>query len=348
MLGPYRGNARGIGFNRATWRAGNAIGRSAQPYVSSIVKKVKSYLNSSKTKRNLQKEFRRAAPPSVNGVQVAAGGGGESVSFTRYGRRKKASNRTLREAPVSTNHRCDALTASAAQGQQNVLTLGNFMDGPDLRALFTTLGETAAIYNAGILHVRQVHAESLMTNASSINLHAVIYDVLARTDGFTTVNPNPTTVFTLGMADAGSTAAAADYQIPGVSPWINPRFRELYKIVKQTKIILSPGQTHNHNVTYDLNRTINQERYISNTSGPIGGVSMYSICVFHGTPVHDSATEAVISTGLCKLDVVYKESITFQQIAIPNPFNSIVSSLAVVTGPEQWTENNPTDTANAI
>jgi len=347
MLGPYRGDARGIGFNRATWNAGNRIGRAARPYVKTLVQKAKSAWRKSRDKAGAaQQKYRESRSTAANGVQVSAGGGGESKDHFRFGKRKSLKGSAFKATGVSTNVRADALSASAAQGQQNVASLGSFMDGADLRAIFTALGETTTAYNAAKVHLKDIHAEQLITNASSINVHAVIYDLMARHDGFTTVNPNPTTVFTLGMADAQSTAAANDYLIVGVTPWNNPRFRELYQILNQTKIILSPGQTHSHNVTYNINRIINQERYIGNTSGPIGGLSMYSMIVFHGTPVHDAATELVISTGLCKLDIVYKEQVTYQQIAVPNPFNSIVSSFATVTAPEQWVPNNPTDTAD--
>lgn len=348
--GVYGGLMGGMGYyspmiarTAGTWLRNNAARLSG-----SAVKNVNNYLAAGKMKRSASKQTRRSLRGSTGtlGVQVPAGGGGESKSYTRVVKPKQKIPVTKLLA-LNTVNRADGVTASCVQGAQNVMNLGTYFDATDIVNIYAALGQTSTAYNASKLLLLGIHAENLVTNATSTNTHVIIYDVMARHDGFTTVNTGPGTVFTLGGADAGG-GAAADYSVVGTSPWNNPRFVSQYQIIKQTPIILAPGQVHTHSVNYKPNFIFNKERYISNSTGPIGGLTMYSFAVFHGTPVHDTATESVISTGIAKLDVVRKDSITFKGVVFGNPTNSISSSFATVTAPEQWNINAPADASNIV
>lgn len=317
------------------------------PYKSkrSLGKFVKSVVRQSKRRRI----GNGSATSSTKGTQIPSSGGGESRSSTFIGRRSgggKLASKHKKTYGVNTVHRVSGDAYTCVSNQQNVAPIGNYMDATDLTTIWTSLGQTAADFNDAKLFMLDVHAESMITNACNLNTHAIIYDVIARLDGFTTVNAGPVTAFTLGFAD-GSTGAANDYLIPGATPYNNPRFTNAYKILKRTSIILAPGQTHTHTVRYPVNRTISKERLQLNGVGPIAGLTVYSIVVFHGTPYHDSATELVVGTSVAKLDIVRKDTIRFIHLQQSYPVVDMTNQLSTVTAGEQWVPNAPTDTANA-
>lgn len=287
---------------------------------------------------------RRALPRrTLNGYQ-ADGQGDETTSFTRCGRR---ASRWVQDAKkrhgVGNVFRITGDAYLCASNQQNVAPIGNYMDATDLTNLYTSIGLTAAGYAASKLLLLDVHSESMITNACNSHIHATIYDVVAKLDGFTTVNTGPVTAFTLGFAD-GDTGAAADYLIPGASPYNNPRFMAGYKILKQTKVVLKAGQTHVHTVQYDINRVVSKERLTLNGVGPVADLTVYSIVVFHGTPYHDAATELVVGTAPVKIDTVKKDTIRYCFLQMSFPVIDYTNQLSTVTSGEQWVENAPADT----
>ena len=101
---------------------------------------------------------------------------------------------------------------------------------------------------------------------------------------------------------------------------------------------------------YNINKFISQERIraLAVTSGtyPVGGVSLYTVIISHGTPVHDATTETNVTLGLSKLDIVLMEQMTTLQMAVANPTNSITTSLATNLTGEQMVDGAPTDQAD--
>lgn len=344
------------------FRVSNYLPRSATDFLRT------SYPSSTamvpyKSKKGLGKFVRRVVRQSkrrrigngpttsnIKGSQIPSSGGGESRSstFTTGGQRgnRILASKYKKTYGVNTVHRVSGDAYSCVSNSQNVAPIGNYMDATDLTNIYSSIGQSAVDYSDSKLFMLDVHSEALITNACNLNTHAIIYDVVARLDGFTTVNTGPVTAFTLGFAD-GSTGAANDYLIPGATPYNNPRFVNAYKIIKQTPIILSPGQIHTHTLRYNINRTISKERLQLNGIGPIAGLTVYSIVVFHGTPYHDTATELVIGTSVAKLDIIKKDTLRFIHLQQSYPVVDITNSLSTVTAGEQWQVNAPTDTTGA-
>lgn len=330
------------------YAARRAAYRTVQSAGAKIGKWAKRQWEQRKSRQGKTAARRSQAKRAIVGVQQEQGGGsGDSKSFTAFGRFKSKRNKGFAESIVGQHvvRRSGSSTASCAQAVQNVMLLNVHLDAADVSNLYTSLSQTSSIYNASKLYIKRVVADTMMTNASSLHIYCTIYDCIAKLDGFTTVNTSAAVAFTLGGADAGG-GAAADYTALGTTPWDNPRFLASYRIIKQTPLVLAAGQTHTHTVKYEVNRVINKERVTLNGSGPIAGLTVYSMVVFHGTPVHDLATEGTITSGVAKLDTVNKEGIYYTQVLYPAPFNSISTSLAAVTSPEQWTEEVPADTLN--
>lgn len=348
---PYFGGNRGIGFNRATWRTGNAIGRAARPYVNSAVSRVRQWMNRNNNKRQAKKADRRkakSAGTSAVGQQIPSGGGETKSFFTLVKPQFVVRNKDLKMLAPSSTIRNNKFTSTSGIGQQNAVLIGSYFDVTDVSNTFATLQQTLTGQHSSKALFQKLHSTSMITNSCNLNTHMTIYDVLARQDGSAT-NVDPVTVFLAGGVDALG-GAASDALIPGYSPFNNPRFTEVYKVLKRTPVVLCPGQTHVHTVDYQPNKLFSNERVTtSNGVGPLGQFSLYTFLIYHGTPVHDKATELVITVGQVKLDIVSMENLIVKAAYLNYALNSAVNALAVtMTDPEQWVENSPTDTINAI
>jgi len=298
-----------------------------------------------RNKRDSKTSARRQKPKpfSLTGYQID-GNGDETKSFTTYGKRAPRWVRdNMKRYGVGHVFRVTGDAYTCASNQQNIAPIGNYLDATDVLNLFNSVGLGAAGYAASKLLLLDVHSESMITNACNSHIHATVYDVVARLDGFTTVNAGPVTAFTLGFAD-GDTGAAADYLVPGATPYNNPRFTAAYKIIKRTELVLKAGQTHVHTVRYNVNRVVSKERITLNGVGPIAGLSVYSVVVFHGTPYHDAATELVVGTAPVKIDTVKKDTLRYCMQQLSFPVIDYVNNLSTVTAGEQWVENTPLDT----
>lgn len=346
MQVPYFGGNRGLGFNRATWRAGNAIGRAAQPYVKAGVRAFQDYRSKTKAARNAKTAARRTARRSVVGKQIPAGGGGESKSFFTRIRKNKAKLGKL-ELAKSTVGRSQGFSTATTQGLQTATNLTQLFNSTDVDAMFTAAGiDASPTQNAAQVHIGSGHSTAFITNAESTNVHFILYDLLATMDGGS-LNSDPAGAFLAGFADAVG-GAAANGTLIGASPYNNPRFVQCYKILQSTPVILGPGQTHTHNMHYAPNRMFNHEksRISAETAGPIAYLSYHCMLVQHGTPVHDATTETIVTIGLSKLDIVLQEQLKYKTAQIAYPTNSITTTLVTNATGEQMVENNPVDQAD--
>lgn len=348
---PYAPN-RGLGFNRRTWRTGNAIGRALRPYAKSAYQKIMKYTSSQRAKRALFRDTKRAVRRSafVGKQQSVGGGGGESKSqFTLV--KPAFKEKMIGFLGKNTVVRSSGFAATSTQGVQNSRNLGAYFSAEDIVNVFASVGELTSIpaVRAAKCFLMNLKAKAMITNAESTNVHFTIYDVMATIDTGVN-NVDPSTVFLAGNADAGGVvaAAAADATVPGATPFSNPRFVNCYKVLQQTPIILGPGQTHTHHVHYAPNRVYNLEKLYAPgiTTGPLADLTVYTMIVHHGTPVHDATTETLVTLGLSKLDIVIMEEISWKQSVREYPFNSITTTLATNLTGEQMVEGAPTDQAD--
>lgn len=344
---PFTG--RGFGINRNTFNTVSNMSRSAKPYVMSLYKKAKSYLSRGKTKRSNNMNTKRANSGSGIGRQIPAAGGGESRSFFTRRNPKIKGSTALQFLGKNTVCRSSGFSTTSAQGVQSATLLNRQFDVVDVINIFTAVGETtaAAPYRSAKAILLSSNAKALITNAETTNVHFTIFEVLSTTDAGTN-NLDPASTFLAGNVDANG-GAAADATIPGTSPYSNPRFVQNYRILQKTPIILSPGQTHVHNIKYDLNKVYSLEKVYStgSTTGGLAGVTISSFIVQHGTPVHDDTTETSVTIGLSKLDIVLLEEISFQQMIRDYAFNSITTTLATNLTGFQMAEGTPADVADA-
>nr|QQL09539.1 hypothetical protein [Marmot associated feces circular DNA molecule 1] len=344
------------GFPGTTWRAGNNVTRTARPYPSFAADRINSYLGSRKTQRAAFTKLSRGKNAwrrsklltrnrSTRGAQIPSSGG-ESKSYSTL--RNPKLNLGILKSLTGVNSCVNNLAGSviAASGSQNVGSIAQYFNTNDILQAYTSLNQTAVGFNAAKLALLNAHGTQMYTNSCSSNTHMTIYDCLARYDG-SDLNPSPVAVIqNYGTDTAGG--VTSDYTMPGWTPFQNPRFTSHYRVVKQTPIVLSPGQTHCHYVNYDINKIINKERVLaSDSAGPIGNYTWYTFIIIHGTPAHETAAETTVSTSLCKVDFVVMESWTFRASLLNGPSINVVDTLPVLTAGEQWVEDNPTDLPNA-
>lgn len=319
----------------------------------SVVKRVQNRLQVQKvlraTKHALARQRRLGGVSRTlfatarKGRQIPAGGGGESKSFFTH-KRKNYTKIGKLELSDSTIGRSNGFASQTTQGVQTATNLSELFDATDVDAMFTAAGIASdPSQNSASLFIKDAHATAFITNAESTNVHFSIYDLKSSMDGGT-LNTDPATVFLAGYADAVG-GAAANGTLIGSSPYTNPRFVQCYKILQETKVILGPGQTHTHNIHYELNRMYNHEKNRINgvASGPVTGISYHCMIVQHGTPVHDATTETIVTIGLSKLDIVLCEQLRFKKDDQGYPTNSLTTTLVTNATGEQMVPDAPAD-----
>lgn len=343
---PFAGNT-GIGFNRRTWQAGNAIGRGMRPYIKMAVDKIRKYSNLQRAKRSLFKDKKRAVRGrpfvAARGAQIEGAGGESHFYFTKFNPRIKSS--ALGFLGKNTVGRSSGFSTASTQGLQNATMLGTYWGAADVINAFTAVGETTATaaYRAAKAVLLGLTAKAVIVNAENTNVHFDIYDVLCRTDSATN-NPDPASTFLAGNVDANG-GAAADATIPGTTPYSNPRFVASYKILQKTTVVLHGGGIHTHNVRYDVNKIQSLEKiYTSGLSaGGLAGLTICSFIVQYGSPVHDGTTETSVTLGKSKLDIVLMEELYFKQSIRDYSFNGLSTTLATNLTGEQMVRDNPVD-----
>lgn len=348
MLGPWNPN-RGIGFNRGTWQTGNAIGRATMPYVKSAGKKVSEWLKRAKTKRADKKSAKRTARnlfPMKRGIQVPASAGETRSYFTLV--KPNVGISATKLLGKSSINRSQGFSASSTQGLQNASNIGAAFSGADIVNIYTSINQTTAAANAAKVLLVNYHSDIQIVNAETTHVHFELYDVIARMDAGT-INVDPSTVFLAGCVDS-SGGAAANALVPGTTPWNCPRFIAAYKILQKTDVALAPGQLHIHKVRYAPNMVYNHERDIIPAAvgvNPIAGLTVYTMLIQRGTPVHDDTTETSVTIGVSKLDIVQTESLVFQNMLSNFPSNSITTTLVTNLTGFQMATDAPTDIADA-
>jgi len=319
MLAPFGGRnydlgaldqrfGRRLGFNRETWNLGRQVGRS-------LKRKFQEIKSESKAKR-VKREFKSA--PTI-GVQLPTGGG-DSMSrfFLKRNNTTKIGKLELVPQVIINN---SALRTESQIGQQNAVLIGDYYTNLDVNLHFA-LANTS---NSAKVLLKSVHGESLITNQENVNARITIYDIMSRRDGAAGAS-DPYVAFRDGFLDS-TNGAAGDFVVPGATPFSNPRFVEWFKVLKTTNVILSPGACHSHVVDYKINKLYSHEVTNLTTSSCLAGVTLFTMIIYHGSPINDITTQTQVSLSHIALDVVQKESYHFAYAAVNNAVSDINQGL---------------------
>lgn len=160
--------------------------------------------------------------------------------------------------------------------------------------------------------LESVDAETIFSNSACTSALLILYDYVVKRD-----LPNvsylsgPDLTWYQGIDEEGG--SATDANTVGSRPYESDMFNQYYKIVKTTRVNLSPGSTHRHVQQRVFNKVIH---YSVNENLQFGmkDVTCGTIMVYHGQPAHDATTPTTISLSVAALDMVYKQSYTFRAI----------------------------------
>lgn len=194
-----------------------------------------------------------------------------------------------------------------------------------------------------------------LKNFGKDSAYVDIYDVLPRRDiGFDDNGPqnSPTIAFSQGVKDQVSVFDNTMYRRPGQTPFDSKQFVTFYKVHKVTRVILSPGGTHEHIVSGHPNYIFDYSQVVG-TSGQIKGfrgLTAYSMFILRGsicladdaTPTYEPAELAVIGSKEIEYSFTntpvnithntYSLGTTvFSGVNMVNPDTGILDTFATVT-----------------
>lgn len=329
--GEYMRNAQGNLTQSGWW---NRRKPTKATYGTKVKEKIVRSIQRNKAKRASKTMLRRGTPMGRQQFD----GSGDSQSYFRLVKPKSKFHthmmKDLIKGTLSTNA---GLRVTSLEGKQTAFltpTAGMY-DAATLDTFFTA--GPGPNYASAKVYLHGVHATHLITNAENVNARLRIFDVLARESNATAAYKTPLVAFTNGFADAIG-GAAADYLVPHASPFGNPRFVEGYKILKMTDVILRPGATHQHSVTYKPNRLYSREENAAVATGQVGGLTMYTFIILSGTPVDDAATKLVATLSAINLNVVTSVEYETTCLEKSGAANSFTNNLALANANETMNE----------
>lgn len=246
-------------------------------------------------KNRLSSISRLLSQNTREGVELQEGA--NSLTRCNFGKHKcylpQAVMDTLAPQISVENGAGDLTTTTGVQG----VTSFAYASAPGL------FGYLASVNDQLVLH--SIKAELLFTNSSSSNSAITIYDIVARKDaGNANVNL-PSQAWRYGVDQAGG--AADDYLIVGSEPTESVAFNQFYKIVQRKRVSMAPGQLHRHEIYYQPNKLL-KGQYLTQQPYNIAGITLYTMVVHHGMPVHDVTTKTNVSIDISSIDWCQKVS----------------------------------------
>lgn len=322
-------------------RAARAIQRAGRNYIAKRARTQPFYGFSQRSAASTQELGRvpsRTTTTLTKREKAQADPAGGSLSnFSLVRPKHKLGGVDPMTAPQMTvNNESGRLTSTV--GQQNAALLLTDFGTQDVIKLFdNTFGSANKTTKCLI---KSVHATIMIANQENVACMYTLYDVLAKRDGNATIT-NPLTAFNAGLVD-NSGGLASNYLIPGTDPYMSARFTEFFHVVKQTTGTLLPGSVHTHYVYYEPNKVISNE--ISTfDANYIGGLTHYTLIVWHGTPINDSTTKTQVSLAPINLDYVIKQKRTSKLIYYPFQSTTVTQALPLAFGVGGQVMNEFTD-----
>jgi len=298
---------------KQVFKAGQKIGRWAKR----MFDQKKARASKTASRRKPASNFRAAT-----GRQVALSGGDSSSFFKLV---QKATSKTVelaKESSVSSLIQNTAGRTEAAVGVQNYTIIGDYFTDTDLNLGHQLLAGNVAGGAQGVKTVfESLYSECMIVNQSNSNARITLYDVFSRKDTDGTA-ADPYEAIVTGYNDIVN-GTANDSSVVGGTPYSIPRFTEYFKILKQTAIVLSPGACHVHKVHYSPNRLISKQLSARISGSGVGGLTLYTLMKYHGTPLNDVTTQTQVSTSQISLDWVNHEEYKLKMVNTSIPFTDV-------------------------
>lgn len=292
-LRPYE--KRPIPFNRR--RPGRPAGGRGYTGAASAPRRLpKNRMRSRTRTRTMQKRKRRVK----HFVGAGLNGSGSMCHIgTRSWKTKGVGSLAKKVLGRQVISESNARNATSAIGKQGI-TLYAMLTTAELTAISTAANAGVVTGNPvkpfvfeckSKLHVRNQH-NSLVT--------MIVYDLMAKRQSPSTAFDNPEECWERGLTDAG--VAAGHSLNVGQTPSFSAEFRRYWRIKQTTKVLLEPGQQHEHTVYHKINRVLDSTAWaITPTS--VVGLTTYTMIVFYGSLAHETATPTTVSFTAATLDI---------------------------------------------
>lgn len=141
-------------------------------------------------------------------------------------------------------------------------------------------------------------------------------------------------------------ASGQEFNI-GCTPYLSPEFRQNCRVRRVTVINMEPGQQHEHNVYFAINRVCDSTRWSNWTSNAIGWLTTTTMCVWNGSLGHESTTNANVTYMPMKLDFAYHYDVRYGVLEKKQTAFTMTNNLPTVTNFDFMGENQDADIDNA-
>lgn len=231
-------------------------------------------------------------------------------------------------------------TGVQAVTSYSLLTGGVVGGTGDLPYIYNKVTGTNTGYKTTRVFFESVSAKYMMTNQDLTNANVTLYDVICRRD----TNNSPDYEWSAGITEENATYNAA---VVGCTPFSSSLLCSHYKVLKTSKLVLSPGQTHTHSVYYRLNRLLNQD-ILYDSLTELRGITIATIVVTHGEPTNSAATATNVTTASSTLDIVQTKQIRYSWIADDDTNFFYVNNLPAVADPHIVNVGNSAISSDAV
>lgn len=220
----------------------------------------------------------------------------------------------------------DLIGYNGVTGDVSTSGLFCFKDIVAIRNALGTMQTTTSVgvNNATNFAIPVGKVEYMITNSTNANIIVWLYDMIPRRTILTTDTAiqTPQVAWITGMSGQTGTGGGADVNTkPFAKPFESKLFCEAYRVVKVSKITLSPGVFHRHIVKQKCRRWFSDTQFnnlvaagvLSSTALWYGGRTILTMAVIIGTPGHSAAAAdtAHVSTAPAAIDVTTNKTYEF-------------------------------------
>lgn len=187
----------------------------------------------------------------------------------------------------------------------------------------TTLGSLKANVNGGAtdnavrMFLGSAKLKVSLRNQTNSVAKITLYDIVCKRAGPSFSLDSPIEAWTKGYTDMGITNPE---QILGQTPSHSPEFRNLFYTHKVTTFMMEPGQQHDHTFYRTINRVVDSTLWDNLQGQSCPGLTFFTMVVFNGTLIHESATPTTVTTCGVTLDHVFTFEIDYGFMQSNKPF----------------------------
>lgn len=221
-------------------------------------------------------------------------------------------------------------TFDALSGFQGSTSVAHNAQGQLLSALVKLPTPVPATNLTRRMLLESYQRKSIYTNASSASCVMDIYDIVTKQDN----DLDARNAWLDGVAmETSLPAGTPPVNVLGVKLWHSQRFNEFFKVVKKTSVNLTPGASHQHNISLKPNLILKEQRLRENVS--YKDITYFTIVVVKGVPVcDDQDVPRLVSTAPIRIDFVSELSTKYRWVSDIDTDLYITNGMTTLLQPE--------------